>query len=114
MGAKYTGEYLGNKGGYKDTVLLDFTKVDTPSNLKFISDCDLKYHTSWDWLMPVVEKIENEIAKVEITGLQGNFLCRIRQGNNIIERSCYAKIATVYGSCVDYIEWYNTHNNINP
>ena len=23
---------------------------------------DLPYHTSWDWLMPVVEKIENYLA----------------------------------------------------
>ena len=23
-------------------------------------DVDLKYHTSWDWLMPVIEKIEND------------------------------------------------------
>ena len=25
---------------------------------------DLKYHTSWDWLMPVVEKIETECEGV--------------------------------------------------
>ena len=28
------------------------------SHGSFIGDA-LKYHTSWDWLMPVVEKIEN-------------------------------------------------------
>ena len=25
-------------------------------------DVDLKYHTSWDWLMPVVNKIEDYLA----------------------------------------------------
>ena len=27
---------------------------------------ELKYHTSWDWLMPVVEKIKRELYEVRI------------------------------------------------
>ena len=27
---------------------------------KFIKYSDMEYHTSWDWLMPVVEKCRNE------------------------------------------------------
>jgi len=28
----------------------------------WISEDELHYHTSWDWLMPVVEKIENYLS----------------------------------------------------
>ena len=31
------------------------------------TDVDLHYHTSWDWLMPVVEKIEALKYRVEIS-----------------------------------------------
>ena len=26
----------------------------------YYEDIELEYHTSWDWLMPVIEKIEND------------------------------------------------------
>lgn len=32
---------------------------ETPHNGGVIEADELKYHTSWDWLIPVVEKIDN-------------------------------------------------------
>ena len=30
------------------------------SSWAYYEDCELEYHTSWDWLMPVVEKIGDD------------------------------------------------------
>ena len=55
-------------------------------------DVDLKYHTSWDWLMPVVEKImwDNDIEDNQCT--------------NIAEALCDAKIDRVYEAVVKFIK----------
>jgi len=55
----------------------------------------LKYHTSWDWLMPVVEKImwDNDIEDNQCT--------------NIAEALCDAKIDRVYEAVVEFIKEYN-------
>lgn len=99
MSAKVTGEYLGSKGGYKDTVLLDFTKADTPSDLKFISDCDLKYNTSWDWLMPVVEKINSDIHYNES-----------KEYRHLMSLKITTNIKVLYKAIVEFIKWYNNLN----
>jgi hypothetical protein len=70
----------------------------------------LQYDTSWDWLMPVVEKIRELTIAVEIY-LSLGAICKI----------CYKKdqsfqwlsledndaIRAVYMACVEYIKWYN-------
>ena len=48
-------------------------REDYHSSLHTNVDADLKYHTSWDWLMPVVEEIDHlqfeEVVEIE-TGLK--------------------------------------------
>ena len=69
------------------------------------SDDELRYDTSWDWLMPVVEKIESiKIcnkggAAVIINGT----LCQIN-GISHIEST---KIKAVYSAVIHFIKWYN-------
>ncbi len=68
----------------------------------------LKYNSSWDWLMPVVEKIES---------LDGNFIvtiealyCVISENgeNPIIECQQHeTKIENVFQVVIQFIEWYN-------
>jgi len=57
----------------------------------------IKYHVSWDWLMPVVEKIskikgfndiENDLSDLRIT----------------------AKMENVYSAVISFIKWHNTQN----
>lgn len=74
------------------------------------SDEDLKYHNSWDWLMPVVEKIENLGANVLI----GRMFCEIKYTNPLNEGEIFEKkivsgikINAVNGSVVEFIKWYN-------
>lgn len=70
---------------------------------------DFKYHycvnydTSWDWLMPVVEKIESICMD--------NFYCTDKMGD--IFRGLYlVKIQDVIPAVTQFIEWYNT--NLKP
>lgn len=53
---------------------------------------ELKFHASWDWLMPVVEKIE-----------------QVHEGvpQELMNVSLFSTIYDVYKAVVKYIEWYN-------
>jgi len=62
-----------------------------------------KYHSSWDWLMPVVEKI-NETCKN--TGYVDDI---ILFDLHIV--GC--AISDVWQGCIDYIRWFNTQST-NP
>ena len=114
---------------------------------KETDDCDIKvvdvylknnkpitnfyYHSDWNWLMEVVEKIENLPSRT----LQGiNYLgnevkiykaintnthyCEI----NLVKESGYrvvsiqfnkeSKIKSVYDACLEFIKWYNEQNKV--
>ena len=49
----------------------------------------LKYHTSWDWLMPVLEKIEMECQGVPI---------------ELLHCSLYSDISEVHQAVVEFIK----------
>jgi len=73
----------------------------------------LKYHESWDWLMPIVEKIESELdknnaCKYNITIIQ-SFVEIIENHTSeiIVELDMDDKINAVYASVIAFIEWYN-------
>ena len=77
---------------------------------------ELKYHTSWDWLMPVVEKIEGELEeefrvvtlehecsihqKTEDQKLQDAFQC-------VAQKFGTSKIEATYNAVVEFIKAYN-------
>lgn len=65
----------------------------------------LSYHKSWDWLMPVVEKIENTKGiHVEFSQVG----CRILYfGKDVAMTISDRKINAVWGSVVKYIEQLN-------
>ena len=71
----------------------------------------MKYHSSWDWLMPVVEKIEAlEIGdtdmSVEIEG--HNCLITLTHHDRYHKYVAHdSKINAVYASAVAFIQWYN-------
>lgn len=51
--------------------------------------CNLKYHTSWDWLMPVIQKVAT-----------------ITEGSERYMLDLDINIS--YERAVDYIQWHNT------
>lgn len=87
---------------------------------------DLKYNTSWDWLMPVVEKIDLNHANVRVS----TKICAITR--KIIENRQYAKehnipfdevppigecntetfILNIFVAVTQFINWYYEKNNI--
>lgn len=82
-------------------------------------DTTFKYHTSWDWLMPVVDKIEKKGCIIEIS-YSIVCMCRIciigkkyEKAFNIINdnKGGIQPISAVYKSIVEFIKWYNQNNN---
>lgn len=74
----------------------------------------LKYHSSWDWLMPVVEKI-NIMDDNEYDVIIFRRDCHINDRQQIIFESSVLKntetlILIVWGCVVKFITWYNTQN----
>ena len=77
---------------------------------------DLKFHSDWNWLMEVVEKIEeteieNNILMLESIGNEAKFIyddgCRFLN-SNIGE----TKIEAVYNACLEFIKYYNEQNKV--
>jgi len=80
---------------------------------------NLNYHTSWDWLMPVVEKIENLNFEIDgvITSADVHIVygdCRIvdEDGNGLFEFYSHStdsgdKLGATYKAVVEFIKWYN-------
>ena len=69
---------------------------------------DLKFHKDWNWLMEVVEKIENynEYTNVFFAPEGCAIDCHIENGFSF-SNDCDTKIEAVYSVCVEFIKWYN-------
>ena len=75
-----------------------------------------EYHSSWDWLMPVVEKIENIVEpitkkKYNIRINQGFFteifVSSGREDDFRISKSANTRREATYKAVVEFIKWYN-------
>lgn len=68
-----------------------------------------KYHESWDWLMPVVEKIESILPDDSIISIQyKDCIIPINEAEfDIIEKNAESKIEATFNAVVEFIEWYN-------
>ena len=74
---------------------------------------NLMFDFSWDWLMPVVEKIELVMLEndnsINVT-IGSSLYCTIQDSHmEVIElNTCEpTKILTVYKAVVEFINWYN-------
>lgn len=72
-----------------------------------------KYHESWDWLMPVLEKIEAKGRRWEI-GISpystSHHYCKI-WSIGTIER--VSLLDAVYSAVLEFIKWYNSNKQTN-
>lgn len=73
----------------------------------------MKYHTSWDWLMPVVEKIAalslDDIVHIEIGKSYSRcFYWNIDDGKvHLFDKGQGTSIQVVYAAVYQFITWYN-------
>ena len=77
----------------------DFREVD---NLPPNSLNNLHFHSDWNWLMQVVEKILKDFYKLNP--------CPIYLKMNIEKALNEVNIDATYNSCVEFIKWYNENS----
>lgn len=94
----------------------DYDKEDENGNvvnrLKFFPE-DLKFHNDWNWLILVVEKIEETETKdgrtftVDIH--RDNVIINQygKYNNEIIVTERGTRIENLYNACIEFVEWYN-------
>ena len=82
---------------------------------------ELPFHSSWDWLMPVVEKIEKSLCTDNKTGNRfypyvsiGLTHCEITKSQKFVGEDWYvvsrcgnSKIEATWKVVVEFIKWYN-------
>ena len=68
---------------------------------------DMKFNTSFDWLMEVVEKIESLGNDVLITSNYIQIAYNEGEEFIVIELEGNIKIFAVYNACIEIIKWYN-------
>ena len=70
---------------------------------------DLKFHSDWNWLMEVVEKIESLGFVFQIHHNVVNIFNGETKENGIYNETFQGKtkIKTIYNACVEFIKWYN-------
>jgi len=77
----------------------------------------LHYHTSWDWLMPVVERIEKESHVYFDIYREATRVRYQPQETTLWKAMCpdeNCKINHVYNAVIQFIEWYNTTHPLTP
>lgn len=94
MGIEQVGEYI----------------VDVPNDLVHEWDT-VRYHESWDWLMPVVERIQHSGCLVDIH-IYSDTTCRIQKPLKVppsfsVQGRGKTPIEAAYNAIVEFITWYN-------
>lgn len=114
--ARFMGHFDEEKGfrHFKVGCSSEFLSYDNPTVYLMI-----KYHFSWAWLMPVVEKIESElghlvhIVKKDVMIKENGMI----SSKEIVSVSCLShitKLQVVYMAVIEFIKWYNSEKkNVN-
>jgi hypothetical protein len=100
-------EFMGMKSHDQDSsVLLKMTRQGN----EVVLLRELQYHTSWSWLMSVVEKLEG----IGVNVIIGRMFCDIgysdplnKDKNFDVRISSGVKMNAVNGAVIEFIKWYN-------
>jgi len=106
-------EFMGAKviEKYSDHILLDFINKDLyPDDSRYHGSTLLKYHSSWDWLMPVVEKIEQDSRANICIWIKDCWIeyYGVHDDPSTWDIKGKSKIEAVYKAVVKFIKFYNT------
>ena len=123
MGAVGTPKYNPTEWDVYITGCLDVDSDDENAQHFYTPD-EMKYHTSWDWLMPVVERVNNTHSdnygnhySFQIGNgfvwVEPHMGSRIFFSGNDIDHKDEPMISKVYRGIVEFIKQYNdaTANN---
>jgi len=110
-GNKLIAGFMGGKLIKESWVVYEHYIFDS---LPSTSPSKLKFHSSWDWLMPVFERMNSLGYAVSTTPwtieiheyLSGfeELICNVEYGTPITEKEARYNIA------VQFIKWYNSNN----
>lgn len=78
--------------------------VNVPS-IKWVSDKEMKFHSSWDWLIPVINKIYDSDWYYKWKETFGQFKKEIFINTEFIKET--------WKDVVEFIKWYNLQKIIN-
>lgn len=104
--AEFMGAYVGNPVDGKEVMCGVPAYYSKKGYTNTHLTNDLKYHTSWDWLMSVVEKIEQLYDADTIILIQED-TCHFYGGKFELFVDEYNKFDSVYKGCLEFIKWYN-------
>ena len=99
----------GNIHSWSDAPFYYTTEDTREKVIKNISKYS-KYSKDWNWLMQVVDKIENMGNDISITS---NYVqIAYNEGEKFINIELKGSIMleAVYNACVEFIKWYNKNN----
>lgn len=119
---KLIAEFLvKNEGGLvklKENIFSTIDEFEIPDD--YLTLKDLKYHKDWNWLMSVVEKIENlqdenncAIYNVQIEQSFTEIIDNHTSETIIYNIDADSKIEAVYNTVIEFIKWYNEQNKTN-
>lgn len=104
---KYPENSFDNVWSYEIYGHLDFVD-DGEYEKHYYLPSEMKFHSSWDWLMPVVEKIEGLGYDTEIVYRPDDGgHCFYINDSPIFSSQMGGKKEATYTVVVDFIEWYN-------
>jgi hypothetical protein len=98
----------------KEPTLYGSTRVrlNVPSIGSWFEDRGLQYHTSWEWLMPVVEKVRDLGFKF-IIGDSNRVTVYNKDYDWRNGSTTDSMIECVWHGCVQFIQFYNNQNRNN-
>lgn len=70
----------------------------------------LQFHSSWSWLMPVVQKIKDTPTYGSTDGIDFVLTCDLTK-EKLLNISLYSDINEVYNAVVEFIKYYNEEKN---
>ena len=77
----------------------------------FYGKLELKFHSDWNWLMEVVEKIEDYNYGATLFIIEDE-RCHVNTQNGFeVDSVGHTKIESTYNACVEFIKWYNEQKN---
>tara|TARA_R110002012_G_scaffold90861_3_gene221814 strand:- start:1122 stop:1445 length:324 start_codon:yes stop_codon:yes gene_type:complete len=95
-------EFMGLTNHHDDSSIM---VAKTPQGNEVVPIDSLKYHASWDWLMPVVQKIESLGYVFTIQGGKAEYSEMISKPKIFIAKS---KMSSTYKAVVQFIKEYKT------